>query len=69
MAQLYIPNGGSHPLMTWSPISTCFQSTGSVVPVGFPRPRSPELLREPAFHACCDELTQLLFASGGPALR
>ncbi len=41
----------------------------SVVPVDFPRPRSPELLREPAFHACCDELTQLLFAGRGPALR
>jgi NitT/TauT family transport system ATP-binding protein len=41
----------------------------SVVPVDFPRPRPPELLREPAFHACCDELTQLLFAGRGPALR
>jgi NitT/TauT family transport system ATP-binding protein len=41
----------------------------SVVPVGFPRPRSPELLREPAFHACCDELTQMLFAGRGPAPR
>jgi NitT/TauT family transport system ATP-binding protein len=40
-----------------------------VVAVDFPRPRSPELLREPAFHACCDELTRLLFADRGPALR
>jgi NitT/TauT family transport system ATP-binding protein len=39
----------------------------SVVPVDFPRPRSPGLLREPAFHACCDGLTQLLFAGGDPA--
>jgi NitT/TauT family transport system ATP-binding protein len=41
----------------------------SVVPVGFPRPRSPDLLREPAFHACCDELTQLLFAGREPGPR
>jgi NitT/TauT family transport system ATP-binding protein len=35
-----------------------------VVKSEFPRPRSPELLRTPAFHAQCDALAQLLFAEG-----
>lgn len=38
-----------------------------VVNIDFPRPRSPDLLRTPEFHAYCDVLTQLLFADADRA--
>jgi NitT/TauT family transport system ATP-binding protein len=36
-----------------------------LVPVTFGRPRQPEIMRSPAFHTLCDDLSEALFA-GGP---
>jgi NitT/TauT family transport system ATP-binding protein len=33
------------------------------VAIDLPRPRHPDLLRQPAFHALCDRLSELLFAA------
>jgi NitT/TauT family transport system ATP-binding protein len=38
----------------------------AVVPIDFPRPRHPDLLREAEFHAYCDVLAGILFADGPP---
>jgi len=40
----------------------------AVVDVPFTRPRTPETLRDPSFHECCDRVAELLFGDEGSAL-